>query len=326
MKKIAIDITGGDYSPNAPLCGAIKFANENKNIKLKIIGFQKNFENNLPDNIEKIIVTEKIKINDEAAIAVRNKKDSAIVVGSKLVRDKEIDAFISAGSTAAIISAGVLIVKRIKGIERPAFPIVLPNIERNTMRVYLDVGATTDSKPQNLVSNARLGSIYSKEVLKIKNPNVKLINVGLEQNKGNELYRETFKLLKEEKEINFTGNVEGYDVMSTDADVVVMDGFTGNILLKTIEGNLNMFKKQLKTMFKSSLSGKISALLVKSKILKFKEELNPHKIACAPVLGINGLMVKVHGSATEENFYNALKETTKLLEIDFVSKLEKDES
>lgn len=319
--KIAIDITGGDNCPKDALDATLRFANDYQDIELVILGFKDDKPTNVPVNVDYREITEKINICDDPAMSIRTKKDSAIVVGAEMVKNNEVDAFLSSGSTGAIVSAGVLKVKRLKNVARPAFPIFLPNQHTGKMRMYLDVGATVDAKPEHIVSNAKLAQVYTNAMFGITNPNVKLLNIGAEETKGDEVYKQAYQLLKEDSSINFTGNVEGYNLLDSEADIIVMEGFVGNIVLKTLEGTFDMFKTKLKSMMLKNLKGKISALLLKKSLTEFKEDLNPHRIACAPVLGIDGLIVKVHGSAKEENYYNALVETKSLVDNKLIEKM-----
>ena len=319
--RIAIDITGGDNCPKDALDASLRFAKDYQDIELTILGFSEDKPTTLPNNVVYREVSECIDICDDPAMSIRTKKDSAIVVGAELVKENAVDAFLSSGSTGAIVSAGVLKVKRLKNVARPAFPIFLPNEHTGKMRMYLDVGATVDAKPEHIVSNAKLAKVYTNVMFGITNPNIKLLNIGAEETKGDEVYKQAYQLLKEESDLNFTGNVEGYNLLDSEADIIVMEGFVGNIVLKTLEGTFDMFKTKLKKMMLKNLKGKISALLLNKSLKEFKEELNPHKIACAPVLGIDGLIVKVHGSAKEENYYNALVETKNLVDNQLIEKM-----
>lgn len=317
--RIAIDITGGDLAPQAPLNAAIRFCNEYPDIEVVALGFRSDFPHELPSNLTAKIVTQKVEMCDDP-MALMRKKDSAIYRGATMLKNNEVDAFCSSGSSGGLVLAGVQIVKRI-GKNRPAFPIFFPNVTKGTMRMYLDVGASVEAQAHHIVNYAHLAKVYCQCMLGIENPDVKLLNIGIEPSKGNNVYREAYQLLSNDQDLNFTGNVEGYNVLDSDADIIVMEGFVGNVLLKTLEGCFDMFKDRLKQMMFGSLKGKLAALMLKNDLVQFKEELNPHKIACAPILGLDGLMVKIHGSAKEENYYNAYKETVRLIENDLIAKL-----
>lgn len=321
--KIAIDITGGDLAPKAPRDAAIKFAKDNPKVELVLLGYEQDLDMELPTNITKHFVTQTVEMCDDPR-SLLEKKESAIYQGSLMLKNKEVDAFASSGSSGGLVAAGVQVVKRI-GKNRPAFPIFFPNQEKGTMRMYLDVGATADAQAPHIVNYAHLGKIYAQSMLGIENPNIKLLNIGAEPSKGNTVYREAYQLLEQDENINFTGNVEGYNVLDTEADIIVMEGFVGNVLLKTLEGSFDMFKSRLKQMMLKNLKGKLSALLLKKELVQFKEDFNPHKIACAPILGIDGLMVKIHGSAKEDNYYNAYGEAVRLVENELIRKLKENE-
>lgn len=319
--KIAIDITGGDLSPQANLEASIKFAKNFPNVELILLLLESQIPSDLPKNVTIKCVNEVIEMCDDPATSFRKKRDSAINVGTLMVKNHEVDAFISSGSSGALMSAATINVGRINGIERPAFPIFFKNPEKDQMRMYLDMGASVDAKPTLMLNYAKLGTKYCQTMLNITNPEVKLLNNGIEPSKGTKVYQESYQLMMNEQTINFTGNIEGYDLLTTNADVIVMDGFVGNLLLKTLEGTFDFFKQNLKTMMSKNIKGKIAAILLASELKTFKETINPHKIACTPILGLKGLVVKVHGSATNEQFYNALVECQNLVENKLIERL-----
>lgn len=318
--KIAIDTTGGDLQNKDNIQAVINVARKNPNIIFEIL---KKPEDEVQEKLDNIIltnVTEDITCEVEQAMAFRKFPDSAINLGTKKVKNNEVDAFISSGSSGALISAATINVGRIAGIERPAFPIFFKNKAKNNFRMYLDVGASIDSRPNLLVNNAKLGKIYAESILKIDNPEIKLLNNGIEETKGTKDYQEAYQLLKQ-KDLNFTGNIEGYDLLTTDADIIVMDGFVGNIMLKSLEGSFDFFKNSLKEIMLKNFKGKLAALLIKNELSNFKKGLDPHQIACTPILGIKGLVVKVHGSATVLQMENAINETIKLVEEELIKRL-----
>ncbi len=318
MYKIGFDLMGGDYAPTGPMEAALKYAKENQENQLFLYGLADCFENlELPSNITPVIVTQVIENNDEPALAIRRKKDSSIVVGSKALKNNEIDAFISSGSTGALVAAGVFIAKRIPGIERPALPGFFPSPNKSTPTIFLDIGANIETKPNHLVDYSKLASLYAKLIYGIDNPKVALLNIGTEEKKGTQLYQETYQLLKEEATVNFVGNMEPRDILTTSNDIVVMDGFTGNMVLKTVEGNLSFFSKTLKDIFKSSPISIVAALLVKGKLSNFKKDFDYTKVGGTPIFGIEKLIIKAHGSSDSAALYNAIKKSEIMIEKDF---------
>ncbi|MEW8985954.1 MAG: phosphate acyltransferase PlsX, partial [Bacillus sp. (in: firmicutes)] len=249
---------------------------------------------------------------DEPVKAVRRKKDSSMVLAAKLVADGEADGCISAGNTGALMATGLFVVGRIEGIERPALAPTLPTIGGEGF-LLLDVGANVDSKPEHLLQNAIMGSIYAENVRGVKNPRVGLLNIGTEEKKGNELSKLAFDLLKEAP-VNFIGNVEARDLLDGVADVVVTDGFTGNMVLKTIEGTALSVFKMLKTTLYSSLKTKLAAAVLKPDLMQLKAKMDYSEYGGAGLFGLKAPVIKAHGSSDANSVYNAIRQTRDMVE------------
>lgn len=310
--KIILDVMGGDNAPRATVEGAVLAAKEyNENMVLvgkenviKSILKELNEENN--DKISIVNAEEEISMEDDAS-AVRTKKDSSMARAIELVAQGEGDAVVSAGNTGAFLTGTTLFIKRIKGIRRAALTPILPTA--NGGAVLIDCGANAECTPEYLVQFAYMGAIYAEKHVGFKNPRVAIINNGAEETKGTQLYIDTHKALKEAKErgeINFIGNAEGRDVPLGCCDVIVCDGFTGNVLLKTVEGVAMFFSKEIKSMFTKNLKTKMAALMMKDQINMFKKKMDYTEVGGAPLLGISKPCVKAHGSSNAKAFKSAI--------------------
>lgn len=309
--RIAIDAQGGDLAPKAQIEASLKakeefrispvFLGDEKNIKSEIKNLGKN-----PEKFEIIHCTEYIKTDESPVDAIRQKKDSSIVKGLNLLKEKSVDAFISSGSSGAILAGAIMVVGRIKGISRPALATAIPTGKGGT--VLIDLGTNITVKPLNLDQFAVLGSIYAKNFLKKQNPSVGLLNIGVEENKGTPTVLEAYALLKENKKINFAGNLEARDVLAGEMDVIVADGWSGNILLKTMEGVSMTLFKEIKKSLMSSTRGKIGGLLAKPAFKILAEAYNYKKYDGAALLGVDGLVLKSHGSSDAKAFRYAIKQ------------------
>lgn len=312
--KIAIDAMGGDNAPKAAVEGAIE-ACRAYDVEVFLTGKKEEISKYMTESDKKnprihIVEANEVILVEEAPVtAIKQKKDSSLVVGLRLVKDGECDAFVSAGSTGAFLAGSLLRVGRIKGIDRPALSPLVPTVKGNCM--ILDAGANVDCKPRNLQQFAVMGSIYMEKVMGIKNPRIGLLNIGAEESKGNELTKESFELLGK-ADINFIGNVEARDVMDGVCDVVVADGFPGNILLKTIEGTAMTVMKLLKQQLMKNTVSKLGALLLKGSLGEFKKRFDYTEVGGAPFLGINGIMIKAHGSSDAKAIKNAVRQAKQL--------------
>ena len=274
--RIAVDAMGGDNAPQAIVEGSIKAAKEFKDITIVLYGKQhmiKKYINEELENIEIVHTDEKIESEDDPVRSIRRKKDASMVMAAKSVKDQENDALFSAGNTGALLASGTLIIGRVKGIDRPGLLATMPVMaDKQDAFNLLDVGANADSKPSNINQYATLGTYYAKFIRGIDNPRVGLLNNGTEENKGNEVTKEAYKLLKQNEAINFIGNVESRELLNGIADVVVADGFTGNAVLKTIEGTaLSMVKLIKDSILNNGLKAKMGGLLLKDSLSNLKD-------------------------------------------------------
>ncbi|MCI9168280.1 MAG: phosphate acyltransferase PlsX [Dorea sp.] len=310
ITNIALDAMGGDNAPAEIVKGAVEAVEKEPAMKVFLIGMQEAIEKELikyPYNksqIEVVHASEVIETAEPPVHAIRGKKDSSMVVGMKMVKNKEADAFVSAGSSGAILVGGQVIVGRIKGVERPPLAPLIPTEKGVTL--LIDCGANVDARASHLVQFAKMGSIYMENVLGIRNPKVGIVNIGAEEDKGNALVKETFPLLKEQKDINFIGSVEAREIPHGQADVVVCEAFAGNIILKLYEGVGAVLVSKIKEGMMSTLRSKIGALLVKPALKQTLKQFDASEYGGAPLLGLNGLVVKTHGSAKSKEVCNTL--------------------
>lgn len=298
--KIVIDGMGGDNAPKSNVEGAVNAIKEYQ-VDLIITGdkdlLEKEFSNYEFDRnkLEIVHTTEIIENEDKPVKAIRSKKDSSIVVALNLVKEGKADAIISAGNTGALLAGGLFVVGRIKGIDRPCLCSAIPNVKRG-MTLIADCGANADCKPKNLVEFAAMSNIYSRKVLGLENPKVALANVGLEEGKGNDLVKRSYEEIKK-LDLNFIGNVEAREVINAYTDIIICDGFTGNILLKSAEGVALSVMSLIKETFMASTKSKIGALLIKDDLRKLKSFIDYSEYGGAPLLGLNGGVIKAHGSS-----------------------------
>lgn len=323
--KIIVDAFGGDNAPLEIIKGCEQAVLE-YGVSIVLTGKEEIIkkviqENNISSKGITIVNAESaITMEDNPLLVIKGKNDSSMSVGLSLLANGEGDAFVSAGNTGALLTGASLIVKRIKGIKRAALGILMPTNEGPAM--LIDGGANIDDKPEYLVQYAIMGSIYMQKVLKKIEPKVGLINNGAEETKGTELYLETHSLLKNSS-INFIGNIEGRDVPLGKADVIVADGFTGNIILKTIEGMGLTFISNLKDVFYKNTVTKIAALLLKKELKAFKKKLDYTEYGGAPLMGISKPVIKAHGSSNAKAFKNAIRQAKQFCEANVIKEIEK---
>ncbi len=314
--KIIVDAFGGDNAPLEIIKGCADSVKEfSINIiltgKENIIRQTATEKNISLDGIEIVNCEEVITMEDSADSVIKSKKDSSMAVGLRLLNEDKGQAFISAGNSGALCMGATLAIKRIKGIKRPAFAPVMPS--ESGFFMLMDGGANIDCRPEMLYQFALMGSVYMEKVMGVENPRIGLANVGTEEHKGNELYQTTYSMLKESK-LNFIGNVEGRDIPKGVCDVVVCDGFTGNLILKTYEGVAITLMKQIKHMFADSLKGKLAAAIVMKDIKFMKKHFDYNAYGGAPILGASKPVFKAHGDSKAITVRNAIK-----LSIDYVN-------
>ena len=327
--RIAIDGMGGDNAPQAVVNGVIQALNEFNDLEFYITGpediikEQLKKENYTGDKITIIDAKEVISTNEHPVMAIRKKKDSSLCKALNLVKEKKCDAVLSAGSTGAFLAGCNFIVGRIKGVKRPALAPIMPGKKGPFMVV--DAGANVDCKPEYLVQFAHMGREYYKGVLKAEDPSIGLVNIGVEEEKGNELTKNTYQLLKEEKGLNFVGNVEPRDVTLGDTHVLVCDGFVGNTILKMYEGTASTVLKIIKDeMLSSGITAKIGALLLKPVFNSIKKKFDYKEYGGAPFLGVDGICIKAHGSSDGKAFKNAIRQSKEFYDSKVLDKIKEE--
>ena len=315
MEKVivALDAMGGDYAPEQTVQGAVNAVRSSSDIKVILVGKEERLKEELytkcgysGDAIEIVNATEIIEMGDVPTSAIKNKKDSSLVVAMKLVRDGKADAVVSAGSTGAILVGGQLVVGRLRGIKRPPLAPFVPTTKGFSL--LLDCGANVDARPEHLVQFAQMGSIYYENVMGKKNPTVGILNIGTEEEKGNQLVKDTKPLLEQCGTINYVGSIESREIVRGAVDVIVCEAFVGNIVLKFFEGLTLTLFDSLKQGLMSSLRTKIGTLLVKPALKGLKKQFDTSSQGGAPLLGLKGLVVKAHGNSTSKEIEIAIKQ------------------
>ncbi len=325
MINIIVDAMGGDNAPDAIIDGCLEAIQMQDGFKVTLVGISEAIEKVLQgreynrDRIEIVNATEVIKGDDTPTKAIRGKKDSSMVVGLKLLKEKKGDALISAGNTGALMTGSLLLVGRIKGIDRPSLPALVPS--RKEMVLIIDAGMNTVCRPINYLQFGTMGSIYMKLIYNIETPKIGLLNVGSEDAKGNDTLKQAFGLLSASP-VNFVGNIEGNDITGGDVDVAVCDGYVGNVALKLYEGAGSLFLKELKKIFTSNIFTKVCYLLLNPFFKDFKNKFDADELSGAPVLGIDGLVIKSHGSSKAKTIRTAiLKRTIPLIQYGIVDEI-----
>ena len=325
MVRVAVDAMGGDNAPGELVKGTVEAVNECDNLKCFLVGNRSVIEKELSKykyregSIEITEATENISCDEPPVMAIRRKKDSSIVVGLKLVKDQEADSFVSAGSTGAVLVGAQLIAGRIKGIERTPLAPLIPTLKG--VSLLIDCGANVDSRASHLLQYAKMGSIYMENVLGVKNPKVAIVNIGTEEEKGNSLVKETYPLLKNCSSINFTGSIESRQIPYGDADVIVCDAFVGNVILKMYEGVAGALLSKIKGALTSTPISTLGAAMIKKPLKKTLKGFSMEEYGGAPMLGLNGLVMKTHGNSKSIEIKNSILQSVKFVNAGITEKI-----
>lgn len=327
--KIAVDVMGTDYGPAEIIKGVLQAVDE-YGCDVVLVGDQEVIRQELArehqENNPRVTIhhaSQVIEMKDHPGISVKKKRDASIVVATHLLHEKECDALVSSGSTGAAVASALFGLGRIRGIERPAIATVIPNVKGAT--VLVDSGAKVDAKPEQLVQNAIMGSIYAELQLGIPQPRVGLLNIGEEETKGNEQCLATYPLLKQNPHIHFIGNVEGRDINKGTVDVVVCDGFVGNVVLKTMEGLASAVMEILKkTLMESGIFAKLGALLMKPALLRMKKQMDASEYGGALLMGVRAPFIICHGSSKAKAIKNAVRVAIELTQKDVVGRIRQE--
>ena len=326
--RIAVDAMGGDYAPGEIIKGALLALEKYSDLHIIFVGQEQEINKYLHNSGKEYIASrisivhanEIITMDDHPATAYRKKKDASITVATRLVKEKKADAVVSAGSTGGQMVAALFGLGRLEGIDRPAIGTVLPTLLGP--KIMLDAGANADCKVENIIQFAKMGDVYAKKILGIVNPRIALINIGEEPTKGNELTIKSYEQLLTQTRINFTGNIEGRDILAGKADVMVCDGFVGNIVLKVIEGTAGALTTLLKEALTKNTRSKMGALLLKPALRGFKKRFDYSEHGGAPLLGVKGVSIICHGSSKAEAVKNAIRAAVECVNSDFVKELQ----
>lgn len=308
--RIAVDAMGGDHAPRVVVEGAVQAARIFSD-EIILVGRQEEVRQELarmrdvPATVSVVHASEVIAMDDSPATSVRKKKDSSMNVAAKLVKDGKAEAVVSAGNTGAMVCAASLFLRNLAGIDRPGIGVILPTLKGAAQ--LIDAGANIDAKPVHLLQYGIMGTVYSRYIFQKKNPTVGLLNIGEEEGKGTDFVKETFKLLEQQKNINFIGNVEGRDIYVGNCDVIICEGFIGNVVLKVSEGLADAIKQMLKRHLSSSLLTKLGALLSASAFRSLKKDIDYSEYGGAPLLGIDGVCIIAHGGSSANAIKNAIR-------------------
>lgn len=326
LVKVVVDAMGGDYAPAEPVKGAVEALQESDKIFVYLAGKEDAIRQELKkytypeDRLSVVPASEVIETGEPPVTAIQKKKDSSLVVGLTMVRKGEADAFVSSGSTGAVLVGGQVIVRKIRGVERAPLAPLIPT--EKGVSLLIDCGANVDARAAHLVQFAAMGSIYMEYVMGVKKPRVAIVNIGAEEEKGNALVKETFPLLKACKDIHFIGNIEARDIPKGKADVIVTEAFVGNVILKLYEGVGSVLIHKVKEGMLTSLRSKIGALLVKPALKKVLKSFDASEYGGAPLLGLRGLVVKTHGSAKAIEIRHSIQQCVQFREQELNEKIQ----
>lgn len=320
MYKLSIDAMSGDLGSSIVVEACLSFLKTHKDVELYVTGKKEELSALFTQERVQIIDARDVVPMDAGIMSVRRKKDSSMVKAVTLANDGVVDGVVSCGSTGAFYTSAMLFLKRIEGVEKSCLMAILPTYNKKGVAM-LDVGANAENTPEQLKEFAIMGSVYAKNIRGIKDPKVALLNIGSESKKGDELHQKTYVLLSEEEKIHFTGNIEGRDLLLGDTDVVVTDGFSGNIALKTCEGVASIVMKMIKESMMSSLSGKIGALFAKSSLYALKDQFDYKSVGGALMMGFEKAVVKAHGASDAEAFENAMDLAYQMVKLDVVTQM-----
>ena len=328
LTDIALDAMGSDKAPEPEIRGAI-LACSTLPVRVHLVGPQDMLRRVLSTHlngsrlpIEIVHASERIAMDEKASHAVRHKKDSSMRIGMKLVREKKVAGFFTAGNTGAGMATAKMVLGALPGVDRPALAIVVPTLS-GSPTILLDVGANVDCKPQNLEQFAVMGEMYARSVLRISRPRVGILSVGEEEGKGNDLTREAWPLLKQ-LPINFIGNVEGRDIYNGNCDVIVCDGFVGNVALKTTEGLTRLVREMLKASLTTTVTAQVGALLSRKAFNAFKRRLDPSEYGGAPLLGVRGVCIIGHGSSNDRAIMNGIRVASEFAQAGINENIERE--
>lgn len=323
MIKIAVDAMGGDFAPKQIVEGVNLAIKEHQDIEIILFGQEPQIRKYLIDNSRVTIVHSEdfLEMGVQDPIKeYRTNPNHSLFLAMKAVKEEKAQAIVSAGPTQALVVGGHFVLRRIKGMKRVAIAPFIPDFQGRT-RILLDSGANVDFRPEHLLDFAIVASIIAKSYLNIDKPKVGLVNIGSEEGKGREADVEAFNLLKENKYVNFSGNVEPKEALTADVDVLVTDGFTGNIVMKSYEGAVKAFTDAIKEHVKKSFKAKMGGLLMKGVFSDIKENMNPDKVGGAIVVGVNGILIKAHGSSNALAFSNAIRQARSMAKEDIINKI-----
>jgi phosphate acyltransferase len=324
MIKIAIDAMGGDNAPVEIVKGCDLALDTYPDIELVLFGNETEIKSLLKhtERVSVVNTTEIISMGEKDPVkAIRNNRDSSMVKALYSAKNGETSAVVSAGPTQALIVGAHLVIKRMEKMHRVALAPIIPSVDQKG-RILLDVGANIELRAEHMLELALYATVVSREYLGVENPSVALMNIGTEEGKGRDLEKETFKLLKENPQINFLGNIEGKEILTTEANIVLTDGYTGNVLMKTMEGTAKGMGNMLKEEIKSSLMGKIGYLFMKKNLKRFQKRMDASEIGGAMIFGIKAPVIKAHGSSNAYAFMNAIKQARQFVSNKVVEKVE----